>query len=129
MAHQCVKCKSEFVDGSTALLTGCKNCGGPFFFFYKKNEVKEEINNLTDQQINEIEEDVKEIIGPILDDKPVVLDFESINITEPGKFEIDLVNLFKGKPVIYKVSEGKYIIDIASTFQLLANKKTREMGK
>jgi len=122
MPHQCVKCKRVYEDGSKTLLTGCE-CGGKFFFFFKKDEVKEEIKKLTPKQVTEIEEDVKEIIGPQIEDKPVVLDFESVRISEPGKFEIDLVNLFKGKPVIYKVKEGKYVIDIASTFQLLSNKK------
>ena len=48
---------------------------------------------------------------------PVVLDLASINITEPGKFELDLVKLFKGDPLVYKISEGKYIIDVAETFK------------
>ena len=122
MPHQCVKCKQVYEDGSGTLLKGCE-CGGKFFFFFKKAEVKEQIKELTPKQIKEMEEDVREIIGPVVDDKPVVLDFESVRITEPGKFEIDLVNLFKRKPVIYKVREGKYIIDIASTFQLLSGKK------
>ncbi|MCH7515305.1 MAG: hypothetical protein IH947_15395, partial [Bacteroidetes bacterium] len=33
-----------------------------------------------------------------------------------GKFEIDIVNLFKrDRPLIYKMGEGKYIIDLSST--------------
>jgi len=122
MPHQCVKCKATYEDGSSTLLKGC-SCGSRFFFFFKKDEIKEEIKKLSHQEIQEIEEDVKEIIGPTMDDKPVILDFESIRISEPGKFEIDLVNLFKGKPVIYKVREGKYIIDIASTFQMMKKEK------
>ncbi|MFC1686126.1 Zn-ribbon domain-containing protein [Nanoarchaeota archaeon] len=125
MPHQCTKCKRVFEDGSATLLKGCE-CGSKFFFFFKKSEVKEEIKKLTAAQVDEIEEDVKEIIGPTIEDKPVILDFESVRITEPGKFEIDLVNLFKGKPVIYKVREGKYIIDIASTFQLLSGKNKKK---
>lgn len=125
MPHQCTKCKAVYEDGSASLLDGCK-CGSKFFFFFRKSEIKEEIQKLTPKQVNEIEEDVKEIIGDTFDDKPVILDFESVRITEPGKFEIDLVNLFKGEPVIYKVREGKYIIDIASTFQMLSNKKDRD---
>ena len=36
----------------------------------------------------------------------------------PGKFEIDVVNLFnKKRPLIYKLEEGKYIIDLASTLE------------
>ena len=52
------------------------------------------------------------------DDKPIILDIESIHILKPGKYELDLVDLFKGKPLVYKLEEGKYVIDIASTFEM-----------
>ncbi len=49
---------------------------------------------------------------------PVILDIESVRATGEGKFEIDLVNLFrKDRPLIYKLEEGKYIIDLASTLK------------
>ena len=41
-----------------------------------------------------------------------------MRVTGAGKFEIDLVNLFnKKRPLIYKVEEGKYIIDLSSTLK------------
>ena len=47
-----------------------------------------------------------------------MLDLESIRITEPGKFELDLVQLFnKEKPVVFKLEEGKYMIDVAESFE------------
>ncbi len=63
-----------------------------------------------------IEKDIREIAG-ITDEKaPVILDLESVRVTGDGKFEIDIVNLFnKKRPLIYKLEEGKYIIDLAST--------------
>lgn len=49
---------------------------------------------------------------------PVILDIESVRAIGSGKFEIDLVNLFrKDRPLIYKLEEGKYIIDLASTLK------------
>jgi len=47
---------------------------------------------------------------------PVILDFESIRVTAPGKYELDLVDLFKGNPLVFRLEEGKYVIDIPSTF-------------
>ena len=74
-----------------------------------------------------IEKDIREITG--LEDKPekpVILDLESVKVLEPGKFEIDIVNLFsKRRPLIYKLEEGKYIIDLAAT--LTAN--TEEINR
>ena len=49
---------------------------------------------------------------------PVILDLESVRAVGSGKFEIDIVNLFrKDRPLIYKLEEGKYIIDLASTLK------------
>lgn len=51
-------------------------------------------------------------------DAPVILDLESVRAMGSGKFEIDLINLFrKDRPLIYKLEEGKYIIDLATTMQ------------
>lgn len=53
------------------------------------------------------------------DEEPVILDLESIKVIKPGKFEIDIVNLFRrDRPIIYKLEEGKYIIDLASTLRV-----------
>ena len=50
--------------------------------------------------------------------KPIILDFESIKILSPGKYELDLVNLFnKKQPLIYKLEDGKYMIDLIETFK------------
>lgn len=66
-----------------------------------------------------VEEEVREMIGAEEEEIPVILDLESVRIVGPGKFEIDIVNLFsKKKPLIYKLEEGKYIIDLASALRV-----------
>ena len=56
--------------------------------------------------------------GIIEEEMPVILDVESIRITGSGKFELDIVKLFrKDRPLVYKLEEGKYIIDLASTLR------------
>jgi predicted nucleic acid-binding Zn-ribbon protein len=93
-------------------------------------ELKKETAPLTKEEKIEIEKDVRDIIGIGPDEvKPVILDFESIRIKEPGKFEIDLVKLFRKKPLIYKIEEGKYIIDLASTFKSEREAKERKGSK
>ena len=49
--------------------------------------------------------------------EPVVLDFESIRVITPGKYEIDLVNVFKNDALIFKLEEGKYMIDLPESFK------------
>lgn len=118
MPHQCVRCNTFYEDGSKEILKGCV-CGGKLFFFIKNSSVQKAENivvNLTDQEKQQIEEDVFEIIGEDHSTEPVVLDVESIRVAKPGKYEIDLVTLFKGDPLVYKVGEGKYMIDIIRSF-------------
>ncbi len=127
MPHQCVKCGNLHEDAAPELLKGC-TCGGKFFFFIKKenlNEMQKEAEKLSSSERQEIVEDIMDIIGPDFDSSmPVVLNLESIRIKKPGKFELDLVKLFKGEPLVYKIEEGKYFIDLPSTF-LLRKKKVK----
>tara|TARA_Y100000310_G_scaffold144893_3_gene144186 strand:- start:12503 stop:12847 length:345 start_codon:yes stop_codon:yes gene_type:complete len=107
-----------YEDGATELLQGCK-CGGKFFFYMKKQDIKtvqEMTVKLTKEDKQQMESDALDLVGEKKPSMPVVLDLESIRVLKPGKFEIDLVDLFKGKPLVYKLEDGKYIIDIVSTF-------------
>ena len=66
----------------------------------------------------QVEKDIREMIG-IKEEEPVILDLESVKVIKPGKFVLDVVNLFsKKRPLIYKLEEGKYIIDLASTLKI-----------
>ena len=108
-----------YEDGAEEILKGC-SCGSRFFFFVSKEKI-EKINamtiNLTEVEREQIEHDVKDIVGEILEDKSVILDLENVRILKPGQYEISLIDIFKGKPLVYKLEEGKYVIDLASTFK------------
>jgi len=110
-----------YEDASESLLKGCE-CGSHFFFFVKQEQIEElqrKTIELEGVDKGKVEKDVREMIGLEEEQEvPVILDLESVRITGPGKFEIDVVNLFsKKRPLIYKLEEGKYIIDLASAFQ------------
>lgn len=130
MPHQCVKCGVLHGDASSAILKGCTSCGGKLFFYVKDTDLKrakERSTDLSTKDKEQIEQDVYDIIGSEIDKElPVVLDFESINIIAPGKYELDLVNLFKKKqPLIYKLEDGKYMIDLIETFKKFASNKKK----
>ncbi len=119
MAHQCVHCGRILKEANKEILEGCSNCGGKFFFFIRdenlearKNQEKLNLKEFTKQEKVSIEKDVREILKIEDDFSPVVLDVESIQILGPGKFEIDIVSLMNRKPVVIKLEEGKYIIDL-----------------
>ena len=125
MPHQCVRCNMFYPDAAQEILKGCGSCGGRFFFYVKKqavSAVQEFTDSLSPEEKTRIEHDVMEIVG-IRNDEPVILDFESINILGAGKFEIDLVKVFKQDPTVYKLQEGKYIIDLGKTFSDLKKEK------
>ena len=123
MPHQCIKCGKLYEDASPELLSGCSDCGARFFFYIKKEHYDKLKNKeipfieLEEKEKENIEKDVREMIG-LKEEEPVILDLESIRVLKPGKFEIDVVNLFKkARPIIYKLEEGKYIIDLSSTLK------------
>jgi len=60
----------------------------------------------------QVEEDVRSILKIEDDSKPVILDLESVRVLQPGKFEIDIVSLMNRRPIVFKLQEGKYLIDI-----------------
>ncbi len=125
MPHQCVRCGTFYADGSQQILTGC-NCGAKLFFFIRAErleQVKKELPTLLPPESKkQIEEDVLEMVGGQVGNTPVVLDFESIRVLKPGKYELDLVKLFKDDAVIFKLEDGKYVIDVAETFQRMRRK-------
>ena len=129
MPHQCTRCGEIYPDAAQELLAGCK-CGSKFFYYIRQERL-DELNRINNPEMQDtlvelekadqvqIEKDIREITGLSNEpEKPVVLDLESVRVLSPGKFEIDIVNLFsKKRPVIYKLEEGKYIIDLTSTYK------------
>ena len=123
MPNQCVHCGKVYAAGSKELLEGCSQCKSHFFFYIRDEQFKKLMSesekpmiDIPQEDKKAIERDIREIAGITDDEAPVILDFESIRAVGEGKFEIDIVNLFrKDRPLIYKLEEGKYIIDLSST--------------
>jgi uncharacterized protein len=132
MPHQCVHCGKINPAGSKELLEGCSKCGSRFFFYIRDEQLekmKKEPLEIPEEQKNSIEKEIREIAGINEEDTPVILDIESVRVTGAGKFELDLVNIFqKQRPIVYKMGEGKYIIDLTPTLQK-NSKEMREIEK
>lgn len=124
MPHQCVRCGLLYDDGSKEILTGC-SCGAKLFYYIRKQQLaatekqNESVLNMESEQREKIEKDIYDIIGDEIDKNlPIVLEVESVRVTEQGKFELDLVNLFnKKQPLVYKLEEGRYVIDLANSLR------------
>ncbi len=123
MAYKCIHCSELYKDGSQEIIIGCAKCKSKFFFYIKDDKLKEieaqkqteEITGLNTAEKQQIEEDVREIAGITDEEAPIFLDFESVKIIKPGKYLLDLSKLFsQGKPRVYKLEDGKYIVDLAN---------------
>ena len=123
MVYRCVHCSRIYEDGAKEVIEGCE-CKSKFFFYIKPEKLKEiqaqnTINSgtdLTTEEKEQIERDVRDIAG-VPEESPVFLDFESVKVIKPGKYLLDLQKLFsKDLPRVYKLEDGKYIVDL-SPFQ------------
>jgi predicted nucleic acid-binding Zn-ribbon protein len=118
MPNKCARCGKIHPDDADYLLKGCDKCGSKFFFYVRQEVMKNvemEIDKLTPKEIEEIERDVRDIVEPenIEKDETVVLDLEAIRVVKPGKYVIDVANLFTQKPIVIRSSPGKYELDLS----------------
>lgn len=122
MPYKCVHCEKIYEDGSRELLSGCTECHSKFFFYIKKEKIKELENKKQELELDknekeQIEKDIRDIAGIEDGETPVFLDFESIKIVKPGKYLLDIAKLFdSGTPKIYQLEDGKYIVDLSNSF-------------
>jgi len=118
MPYKCVHCSKIYEDGSNEVLNGCE-CRSKFFFYIKAEKIEamkaqqgQEVP-LSFEEKKQMEEEVREIAGIQNEEEPIFLDFESVSVVKPGKYLIDISKLFKqDKPRVYKLEEGKYVIDL-----------------
>ena len=92
----------------------------------KKQQLEEKQPELilSNKERKRIERDVKELMGVEHEDRPVILDLESIYVKQSGQYELDLTRLFrKEDPLVYKLEDGKYIIDLAQSFTRMRKDK------
>ncbi|MFH1500574.1 MAG: Zn-ribbon containing protein [archaeon] len=134
MPHQCVHCGKIYPEAAKELLAGC-SCGSHFFFYIKEKQFeslkdKKILPELDQEDKKQIEKDVREMIGVEEEEAPVILDLESVKVVGPGRYQLDVVNLFRrGQPIVYKLQEGKYIIDLASTVRVGMDKIGEKIKK
>lgn len=119
MPYKCVHCSEVFQDGSQELVGGCSKCKSKFFFYIKEEKLKQieeqkiEEPEFSEEEKEQIEQDIREIAGVEDDETPVFLDFESVRVIKPGKYLLDVQKLFNmGKPRVYQIEDGKYIVDL-----------------
>lgn len=114
MPHQCLKCGEIYDNTSNAIIKGCTKCNSKLFLFIKKTPTKKEEIELSTQEKELVLKEVESITEIKDSDSPIILKLENVRVIKPGKYEIDINQLMKkDKPLIYKVQDGTYVIDLA----------------
>ncbi len=115
MPHQCLNCNEIYDNSSDAIIKGCPKCGKKLFLYIKKVPSKKDEIELSSQEKEFIMDEINSITKIEEHDTPIILKLENIRVIKPGKYEIDINQLMKkDKPIIFKVQDGTYIIDLNS---------------
>lgn len=121
MPSTCVHCSAIYEDGAPETTKGCAKCGSRFFFYTSQDKVdkikqaKAVSVELSSEDKEQVEQDVRDIAGIEDEQAPIVLDFEAIRVLRPGKYMLDLTRLFQEvNPLVIKLDDGKYFIDLAT---------------
>jgi uncharacterized protein len=132
MPHICTRCNNIFESGED-ILKGCPSCGWKKFMFVRKMPRELDMSEHSGEHIITRAMGVKvpprrsekESMPPTKSDeapenelspgegKPL----ESIKITAPGTYELNLPSLFERDELIMAVKEGTYFIDLTSAFK------------
>ena len=130
MPNKCTKCGKIHPDDATYLFQGCDVCGSKFFFYIRQESLakaEKELKDLKPKEVDEIEHDIREIIPREVDkDETVVLDLEAIRVIKPGKYRIDVSNLFNQKPIVIRMGPGKYELDLSVLLSRIAGKEKKK---
>ncbi|MFH1445062.1 MAG: Zn-ribbon containing protein [Nanoarchaeota archaeon] len=118
MPNKCTRCGKIHSDNADYLVNGCDACGSKFFFFIREEMIEKyekEVEKLTKEEVKEIEQDIREILPEKVDkEDTVILDLEAIRVVRPGKYRIDVTNLFTQKPIVIRIGPGKYELDLST---------------
>jgi predicted nucleic acid-binding Zn-ribbon protein len=133
MPNKCTRCGKIHSDDSPYLFQGCDKCGSKFFFYVRQEALEKadkEFKELKPKEIEEIERDIRDIIPKNIDrDETVVLDLEAIRVIKPGKYRIDVSNLFTQRPIVIRVGPGRYELDLTTLMSKLRDKFSTENTK
>ena len=117
MPHKCARCGTIYDDNSPELIDGC-SCGARVFLYLKERPGRSEEDTIRELEIKEIGgEDLKRLDREFGMDlkrtgRTIHLDLENLHQIDKGRYRIDIKSLMKGDPLIMKVGDGVYYIDI-----------------
>ncbi|MFQ6051024.1 MAG: Zn-ribbon domain-containing protein [Candidatus Hydrothermarchaeota archaeon] len=122
MPHICIKCKTEYEEGSPNLLSGCVKCGSRFFALVRTVEQASEELQEKEVKLQDMPSSDRSELDEILGDKDLKEFYvETIRVIDHGIYEIDVDALMKKEPIIVKQGTV-YSINFPSIFLTLEKK-------
>ena len=112
MPNKCTQCGKFHELDAHYLIDGCDECGSKFFFFVRQGNVQVSVPEAGVDLTQEIQSSIPQDVG-VQEVLRVDFGLESIRMVKPGRYFLDLDNLFKQKPIVMNVSPGKYSLDIS----------------
>ncbi len=114
MPHQCLGCDRIYNNSSDVIIKGCPDCGKKLFLYIRDMPKEEEEQIEISKRNKELILEEIESMTNIQDiEEPIILKLENVRVLASGKYEIDINQLMKKeKPLIYKVQDGTYVIDL-----------------
>ncbi len=131
MPHICTRCNNTFESGED-ILKGCPVCGWKKFMFVRRRTAEDRLpseqiitkamgvrNPPKGPQREEMEPErmSTETAPPSEEMAAEGKKLESIKITAPGTYELNLPSLFERDELIMAVKDGTYFIDLSSAFR------------
>jgi len=113
----CTRCRNVFDEG-TDILKGCPVCGWKKFMFAKERPGQDAAAPVQKADLSQPDNSSQEMDKmPAWNAAKPESKVESIRITEPGTYELNLPTLFERDELIMAVKEGTYLIDLSSAFR------------
>lgn len=121
MPHKCARCDKVYANTATELIKGC-GCGSRVFLFMKGADEEFNDQRLVAEDLDWIEKRLG--AGATRGkDKTLHLDVENLLRIEKGKYRLNIASLMKGDPLVVKVRDGVYYIDIPYSMKKKGKRK------
>jgi predicted nucleic acid-binding Zn-ribbon protein len=117
MPHKCIHCNKVYEDNAKELISGC-GCGGRVFLFLKEKKEEDSKDAAEELRKSTLEEEDMEWLNKKLgkelrgSEKTISFDVENLLRLGKGKYRLNLASLMRGDPLVVKVKDGVYYIDI-----------------
>ncbi|HEX54510.1 MAG: hypothetical protein DRO94_04725 [Candidatus Altiarchaeales archaeon] len=129
MPHKCARCGRIYDDRAPELMNGC-SCGARVFLYLREKPGRTREKTIEKLKSSEISEKDIEILNEKFANelknlnKTISLDIENLLRVSEGKYILDIASLMRGDPIVIKEREGVYYIDIPYSM-----KKKRRLEK